>query len=212
MNKIKYIFIDFNGTLIDDVDLCLSLLNELLDTQGKPNVNMDRYKHIFTFPIIEYYRKAGLDFSIESYESMADRFIDKYTRKSLNCKLYNNVIETLSYLKNKNIKLICLSATEINMLKMLLNRYKISDYFDEILGINDIYAKSKEDIAIDYINSSRIDKSSAILIGDTLHDYECASKMGIEAILTYSGHQAIDVLESAKTTIIKDISVLKEIL
>ena len=98
------------------------------------------------------------------------------------------------------------------MLKMLLDRYQISDYFDEILGINDIYAKSKEDIAIDYINSSGIDKSSAILIGDTLHDYECANKMGIEAILTYSGHQAIDVLESASTTIIKDISVLKEIL
>ena len=31
MSRIKYIFFDFNGTLIDDVKLCLDLLNEMLE-------------------------------------------------------------------------------------------------------------------------------------------------------------------------------------
>ncbi len=212
MNKIEYIFFDFNGTIIDDMDLCLGLLNELLKTQNKGPVSMDEYTHIFTFPIKEYYKRAGLDFNIESYESMANRFIDKYKKGFLSCSLYPDTIETLEYLKSKGIKLICLSATEINMLKMQLNFFEIADYFDYILGIGDIYAKSKEDVAVDFMNSHNIDKSKAILIGDTLHDYECATKMGIEAVLTYSGHQAVDVLEESGSTIIKNIAVLKELL
>ena len=212
MNKIEYIFFDFNGTIIDDMDLCLGLLNELLKTQNKGPVDMDHYTHIFTFPIKEYYRRAGLDFEIESYESMANRFIDKYKKGFLSCSLYPECVETLKYLKSKGIKLICLSATEINMLKMQLNFFEIADYFDYILGISDIYAKSKEDVAMDFISKGHINRSKAILVGDTLQDYECAHKMGVECVLVYSGHQAVDVLEKANSTIIKDISVLKEIL
>ena len=52
---IKYIFFDFNGTIIDDVDLCLELLNKLLKSQNKPTFDIDGYKKIFTFPIIKYY-------------------------------------------------------------------------------------------------------------------------------------------------------------
>ena len=211
-NKIKYIFFDFNGTIIDDMDLCLGLLNDLLKTQNKGPVSMDEYTHIFTFPIIDYYRKAGLDFNIESYESMANRFIKRYKEGFLNCDLYPNTKDTLKYLKNKNIKLICLSATEINMLKMQLEHFGIIDYFDVVLGIGDIYAKSKEEIAVDFMKKNKIEKEMAILVGDTLHDYECACKMGIESVLTYSGHQAIDVLEKSNCTIIKNISVLKELL
>ncbi len=212
MNRIEYIFIDFNGTLLDDLDLCLGLLNDLLKTQNLEPKTMDEYTHIFTFPISNYYKRAGLDFNIESYESMANRFIDRYKKGYRGCRLYPNTIETLAYLKNKGIKLICLSATEIHMLKEQLDYFNITDYFDSILGISDIYAKSKEAIALDYVEKHNINKSKTILVGDTLHDYECAHKMGIEAILTYSGHQAIDVLEVANSTIIKDLSVLKEIL
>ena len=44
----KYIFLDFNGTIIDDVDLCLDLLNQILENQKKEKVSKERYKDIFT--------------------------------------------------------------------------------------------------------------------------------------------------------------------
>ncbi len=38
MNNLKYkhIIWDYNGTILDDVDLCLNLLNEMLVQQNKP--------------------------------------------------------------------------------------------------------------------------------------------------------------------------------
>ena len=38
---IKNVFLDFNGTLIDDVDLCLKLLNDILRRQGAKEVSLE---------------------------------------------------------------------------------------------------------------------------------------------------------------------------
>ncbi len=211
MSDIKYIFFDFNGTILNDVELCLDLLNEKLIGQNKQTLTMDEYKHVFKFPIRQYYLDAGLDFNIESYESMADKFIAKYTPLSLTCGLYPNVVSTLKYLKEKNIHLIILSASEMNNLNYQVNQYGISHYFDAVLGINNIYAESKSGLGINYIEKNKINKNECVFIGDTLHDFEIANEMGIEPILVCSGHQAFDVLRESGAAIINDISDLRRL-
>ena len=42
----KYIFLDFNGTIIDDVDLCLDLLNQILENQKKEKVSKRAKKEV----------------------------------------------------------------------------------------------------------------------------------------------------------------------
>lgn len=209
MNDIKYIFFDFNGTILNDVELCLDLLNEKLIKQNKQTLTLDEYKHVFKFPIRQYYLDAGLDFNIESFESMADSFIAAYQPASLICGLYPSVIPTLKYLKEKNIRLIILSASEMNNLNYQVNHYGISHYFDAILGINNIYADSKTGIGLKYIEKNNINKKECIFVGDTLHDFEIANEMGIEPILVTCGHQAFDVLRSSGAAIINDIGDLR---
>ena len=209
MNNIKYIFFDFNGTLLNDVNLCLDLLNEKLIGQNKDTLTLDEYKHVFKFPIKEYYRDAGLDFNIESYESMADKFIAKYQPLSLRCGLYECVKPTLKYLYNKGIKLIILSASETNNLNYQVNHYGINEYFDAVLGIDNIYAESKMGIGLKYINSHNIKKEECIFVGDTLHDFEIAKEMGVDAVLVECGHQAYDVIRESGAYIIHDIGDLK---
>lgn len=56
----KYVFFDFNGTILDDVDLCLNLLNDILVMQGKETITKEDYRNIFCFPIKKYYEAAGI--------------------------------------------------------------------------------------------------------------------------------------------------------
>ena len=50
---------DWNGTLLDDVDLCVDALNRLLAGFGYPQrYDHERYRAIFGFPIEEYYVRA----------------------------------------------------------------------------------------------------------------------------------------------------------
>lgn len=202
---IEHIFLDFNGTLIDDVDLCLNLLNQLLKSQNKKEIDIKRYKEIFTFPIIDYYEAAGIDFNIESFDSLAIKFIQSYQPQSLLCGLYSGVIDTLKYLKNKGVKLYILSASEKKNLLEQCRHYDIVKYFDEILGIDDIHAKGKVEIAKEFIKNSDINLENAIFVGDTLHDYEVACAMGIECRLVCCGHQSRKRLETTNAIIYEDI-------
>lgn len=207
---IKHIFLDFNGTLLDDLDLCLDLLNWHLKGQNKKLVNKDEYKEIFTFPIIDYYKKAGLDFNIESFDSLAHKFMDRYVAEYKECKIFDGVFDTLKYLKNKGYKLYILSASKKSILDMQCDYFGLTKYFDYLIGINNIYASSKEEIAINFIKDNNIDPATAIFIGDTLHDNEVALKANVKCYLVSCGHQSYNVLKKANVKIIDNINALKD--
>ena len=209
---IKHVFLDFNGTLINDLDLCLDLLNEILIGQNKKTVTKEEYKEIFTFPIKDYYSAAGVDFNIESYESLAIKFIKKYQPASLKCGLFECIVPTLKELKEKGVKVYLLSASEKNNLTEQCISYDIAKYFDAILGIDNIHAESKTKIGIDFIKNNNINPKEAIFVGDTLHDYEVANAMNIDCRLVSCGHQSVNRLKKAGVKIYSDISgILEEI-
>ena len=58
---IKNVFFDFNGTLIDDIDLTLDIENKLLVQRGLNAVTKEFYLDNFCFPVINYYKKSGFD-------------------------------------------------------------------------------------------------------------------------------------------------------
>lgn len=212
MSKIKYLFFDFNGTLIDDVRLCLDLLNEMLRNQNKKELTVEEYKNVFCFPIEEYYKKAGIDFSIESFQSLSIKFIQKYQPMSMECGLFPNTIEALCKLKELGYKLVILSASEKNNLLEQCNHYKLTELFDDILGIDNIHARSKVNIAIDYCKNNNINGEEILFIGDTLHDYEVALMLGCNSYLLSCGHQSKEVLSKANTLILDNIYSLLEVL
>lgn len=206
---IKYVFFDFNGTIIDDVDLCLNLLNKILKEQNKPLVSLERYREIFTFPIIKYYELAGVDFEIESYESLAVKFINDYQPASYECNLFPGIREVVDFLHSKGIKAVILSASEKNNLLDQCRHFKIDTLFDGILGIDNIHAASKVHIAKEYFENNQITSDEAIFVGDTLHDEEVAKALNINAYLIPNGHQSLEVLKKGDSKILNDIRELK---
>lgn len=202
---IKYVFFDFNGTILDDVDLCLDLLNEILIKQGKKILNLSEYKEIFTFPVRKYYELAGVDFKQDSFEDLSKFFINKYQPLSFKCSCYPNVKELIKILKEKGIVVGILSASQIDNLKEQLEVLDLKDEFSFVLGLDNIYAVSKENIARDFLLNNKIVPETCLMLGDTLHDYEVAENLGMNSILFSGGHQSKNILKKAKRPIIDDL-------
>ena len=79
---------DWNGTLLDDVELCVDALNRLLEKHAYPQrYDRDQYRAIFGFPIEEYYVRAGFDFSRHSFAMLAEEYMDDYIPASAACPL-----------------------------------------------------------------------------------------------------------------------------
>jgi len=201
-----HIIWDWNGTLFDDVNWCFNVINTMLAKRGLKQLrDISDYHDVFCFPIIEYYRNVGFDFERESFESLAAEFISLYhSNKSGNCKLHINAETALSSIFESGVSQTILSASETNILMSQVNEFDIAGYFDEILGISDIYARSKLDIGRDYITRKNI--KNAVLIGDTKHDYEVATALGIDCILIPNGHQSRSALSSCGVPVLDDIS------
>jgi len=186
----KAIIWDWNGTLLNDIVICVDCMNILLQRRKLPVLSIERYREIFTFPVMEYYKLAGFDFSNEPFETPAIEFIELYQENLHKAGLFPDVINTLKIFKNENYRQTILSAMEHESLIRSLKDNKILDFFDEISGIDNHYAHSKLEIGKDLVTRIGLPARDLLLIGDSLHDLEVAEELGVDCLLIANGHQS----------------------
>lgn len=197
---------DWNGTLLDDVRICIDSINILLYERNLPLMKEDRYKDIFTFPVKEYYIKAGFDFSKEPFEIPAHQFIDQYRKALRSSVLHEGVKETLDMLRGQGYRQFILSAMEKDLLMENLGQHSLVEYFERIYGIEDHLGHSKTDVARKLIEENSIKLDQAVIIGDTLHDYEVSQELGIRCLLIANGHQSEARLKSAGCPVMRSLA------
>jgi len=200
--------------LFNDVELCASIMNLLLEQESLPNISVKKYKEIFTFPVIEYYKIAGHTFENNSFEVLGKQFMVEYEKRKNNCQLYPGVIELLTELKRKNIQLHLLSAYEQQSLNRIIELYKIKDYFINVVGLDNIYASGKAHLAKKLAELIRSDGTveNILLIGDTIHDYEVAKEINSDCILISHGHQNEERLLKPGIPVVKNYTELNNLL
>lgn len=202
---IKYVFWDFNGTILDDRQLSLDLLNEILKKQNKKNLIMDEYLEVFGFPIKDYYMRSGVTFENESFEEMAEWFIKEYQPKSLKLSIHKDVEETLIILQKMGIKNIVLSASQQDNLEEQIEHFGLTKYFYKILGIDNIHALGKEEVGRAYIKKEGISPKECLYVGDTTYDFELSHRLGIMPLLFTGGHQSKEKLLTKRAIVIDDM-------
>ena len=186
---------DWNGTLLDDVDLCVDALNRLLARFGYPQqYDRRQYRSIFGFPVEEYYLRAGFDFTRHPFCELAESYMADYVPSSQACPLAEGAEEALETFRRAGLRQVILSASKISTLEAQVTQRGIRPYFDRLLGLGDIYARSKVEAGLAYLRESGLDPARAVMIGDTDHDAEVAGALGVQCILQAGGHQPREVL------------------
>lgn len=203
MKNYTHVIWDFNGTILDDLDACLRSANALLCRHGlAPLKDLAHYRAVFGFPIIEYYRRLGFDFSVTPYPVLAKEWVELYNRFSASSGLCPGVPELLARFSALGMRQIILSATEREMLLGQVRALGIIDWFDEIRGLDNIHAYSKTDLARDW-RAAHPD-ARVLFLGDTDHDAATAAAIGADCLLVASGHQPRSVLERCPSLAVLD--------
>ena len=208
---LKNIIFDFNGTLIDDSYLCFEIENDIFKSLGTNiNLTFEEYKDLFVHPVSDYYKRLGLENKNDIYHKINEKFFDEYEkRQKSEVHLFPGVIETLKTLKDKDYNLFILSATEINLLEKQLESLGILSYFDELIASNKKDAKGKDEYGKEFAIRRNLNCDNALMIGDTLHDFDVSKVLGVNVLLYDQGHNSKKVLEETGA---KVVSSYKEIL
>ena len=174
-NKYENIIWDWNGTLLNDISICIQSMNILLKERGLPLLTEDKYREVFTFPVRDYYEHIGFNFSEEDFDIPALKFINNYHKFLPLSNLFYEAKSVLRQFQNSNTKQFILSAMEHSSLLLSVQNLGIENYFTVIAGIADHFAKSKVDRGIQLIAHLSLNRKKTLMVGDTLHDLEVAA-------------------------------------
>ena len=209
----KYVVWDWNGTLFDDVDNCIKCMNQVLLNHELPIIKIkEEYRKKFCFPVKKYYENIGFNIQNIPYKQLAQEFINVYQPNSINYQFNDEIVALLSNIQDKGIYQIILSASKQENLLAQVNSFGVSKYFAYILGVNDIYAKSKIDIAYKWIKNNMIDSSEILMVGDTIHDYEGSREIGCQCVIYNNGHEEINNKDIGNSILINKLGEVLRIL
>src|SRR3989338_4825604 len=124
-NPHQHIIWDWNGTLLDDFEICVDIVSSIAQKQGLGPVSKQQYRDAFQFPITNFYLQLGFNFEKTPFKILAVEFIQAYQAKVLECSLFNKVDSFLNTTKQQGISHSVLSAAAETDLKQLLSHHKI---------------------------------------------------------------------------------------
>lgn len=195
-SPIRQVLWDWNGTLLDDLTYAIGVRNRTFPAFGLPRIgSVAEYHRQFTFPVRRYYERAGV--TDETFVAVAHAWMAEYVRGFDTVPLHGDAVEALARFAAAGVRQAVLSATRRDMLESQIARFPIRAYFTDVLGLSDIYARSKEAVGLDYLARCGVPAASTLMIGDTLHDAEVARAMGTGCVLVARGHQSRETLLTA---------------
>lgn len=208
MFKYTHIVWDFNGTILDDVQICIDSVNVLLKRRDLPLIeNVEQYHGVFGFPVVDYYVRLGFDLDRESFDKVAVEWINEYNSRRTTAPIQRGALKLLGKFKDIGVKQLIISATEQSMLReQINNELCIGCYFDELIGLDNIKATSKEHLAVKWREKNK--NAAVLFIGDTDHDMTVAESMGADCVLVSQGHQSSEQLLLLGVNVCRDMDEL----
>ena len=190
IERVDAVIWDFNGTLIDDVDLVVRSLNVQLAKRKLPRLTVERYRDVFRFPVEAYNRDIGLD-PAGSMADLSAEFHAEYVPGLPGCPLREGVLDALAAFCATEARQFVLSAMEEDLLRSAIDHLGIARFLEAVHGLAHRRGDSKIERGRELLASFAIRPDSAILIGDTDHDAEVAQALGVSVALIAGGHQSV---------------------
>jgi len=189
--RVEAVCWDWNGTLLDDVEICREAMNRVLTENGRPVIDdLDAYRHLFRFPIPDFYADLGLGGT--AYHDAASRYLDLVGESAPRAGLQPGARDALNGLAERGMQQILASATPAPTLMAQLEPHHLASVFSEVLSAEDAYHASKREVIASWLGRTGTPAERIVMIGDTNHDLEIAHSLGMQFIHLTSGHQSLE--------------------
>lgn len=188
LTGIRAVCWDWNGTLLDDVDICIQVMNEVLTEHGEPPLrDAVAYRATFRFPIRDFYSDVGI--GPDRFESAVSLYLRRLQARAAESQLQANARQTLDGVRRMGVRQVLASATLPDLLELQMAPHDVAGSFERILAIDDPLRASKREVIGEWLAGSGLAAEQVLLIGDTNHDREIARELGAPFLHFGGDHQ-----------------------
>ncbi len=178
--KYKHIIWDWNGTLLNDLTLCVDLLNLSLEKRKLPEMTEEKYRKKFLFPIKTFYESIGFDFSKEDFTIANDEFHLGFEQNFKKLALQPYAQDTVQSRLNEQVDF-----------------FGITHLLDNVVGIsNTPSGYGKEFEGRELLSNTDIPLDQTIIVGDSMLDFSVSTALRIDCALLSNGHNNLERLQA----------------
>jgi phosphoglycolate phosphatase len=207
----RHVIWDWNGTLLDDLDLCIDIMNGLLRRRGLPLMDRARYHAVFDFPVRAFYECLGFDFRRDSFEELSAEFISGYEARREETRLHPGARKILTALQLAGVTQSILSAYRADTLREIVDHFGLTPCFMRLIGLDNIYAHSKTELGRAWVAELGLPGKDILMIGDSLHDGEVAEALGVDCVLVAAGHHPAERLRQRGGRVLSGLDELRKV-
>lgn len=204
--RYHHIIWDWNGTLLDDLEVSIAVMNGVLARRALPGMDRARYHALFDFPVRRYYERLGFDPRVDAFEQLSTEFIAGYDSRRLEATLHRHAAATLAAIRAAGLGQSILSAYRQETLLEIVAHFGLTPHFDEIAGLDNIHAHSKVALGRELLARLKTAPGEILLVGDTLHDFEVARELGVACALISAGHHPAERLRRTGAPVYDDLA------
>lgn len=104
---------DWNGTLLNDHEVCTNNFNFCISKQGLPPVSSEEFRKLYRHPVIDMYHEIGFKFTEDySFSDLSTDWYKGYQASLHEAKLFSQVLTLLSKIQ-RGIELIYRNVVEL---------------------------------------------------------------------------------------------------
>jgi phosphoglycolate phosphatase len=195
----KLFLFDFDGVLVDSLDVYHRAVRWCLEKMGRPIIKtQDEYVALFEDNFYEALAKKGVDLDAFSgalieYAKNVDYYQD--------VKPFPSVLPVLEKLCGNNI-LAIISSNSSQAIRKILARFQYNGCFQDILG-SEFHLSKK--IKIDHaVTTCRISRDNTYYVGDTSGDIREGKAAGVRTIAVTWGWHSREILIAAQPDFLID--------
>lgn len=182
-SKYKFIFFDFDGTLMDTSEGIYESAFYALKKDGvtvPPNVDLKK----FIGPPISYgFRHVFGVTDDEKVDHLMQLFRSYYAEfGAFKAKFYNGFPLVLEDLVKERFLLAVASMKNTELIKVMLKYFKIDRYFSAVFGLNLKGTNTKSDVISEAVSFFKANRSECVMVGDSEYDSEGAQQVGVDCI------------------------------
>lgn len=173
---IKAVVFDFDGVLVESVDIKTSAFARLFEGEGKDVVKQVveyHLKHtgVSRFEKFKYFYKVILkrDLTDKGFKELCDRFSKLVMEEVVSAPYVRGAREFLDAY-HKMYTCFVASATPQVEIEEIVRRRGMGRYFDSVYGA----PTKKTDVVKEVIRKNRLSSDEVVFIGDAMSDYEAA--------------------------------------